>query len=234
MKTLPLRLAGEVFLADAARALVWPDQRALLIADLHLGKSQVFRHAGVAMPEGSDECDLRRLTEVVARHAVERLFLLGDIVHGATALDASWRGAWQRFASHHRELDIIAITGNHDRHDRGALSDSATVASHYDLGPLRLNHLPLDPQQCGVPVEHRYVIAGHLHPLSVIADGRQKFRLPCFWQQRAQLILPAFGSTTRGQPIDPAVGDYVIAVTPAGLLELPQENSVSRSRRRGR
>ena len=233
MKTLPLQFAGEVLLADAARAIVWPERRSLLISDLHLGKAQVFREAGLAMPEGSDENDLVRLAELIARHAVERLFLLGDIVHGATTADARWRSVWHRFASGHRELEIIAVVGNHDRHDRNALDDSATSVDEFTLGRLRLRHDPVETRRSGASIEPEFVVAGHLHPLAVIADGGRNFRLPCFWLQSSRLILPAFGSTTRGQPIVAAPGERVIAVTPAGLIELPN-HATARLPARGR
>lgn len=234
MNCLTLNLAGETLLADAARALVWPERRALLIADLHLGKAQVFRQAGLALPDGSDARDLRRLADVVARHAIEQLYLLGDIVHGATASDASWRGVWQRFAADHRQLDIIAIVGNHDRHDRHALVDSATVATHCNLGRLGLRHHPVDPHRSDGPIEPDFVVAGHLHPLTVLVDGGRHFRLPCFWLQATQVILPAFGSTTRGQPIQALPRDRIIAVTPAGLIEVPNNTANARLKPRGR
>jgi hypothetical protein len=44
-----------------ARALYWPARRALLIADLHLGKADVFRRAGIALPSGGTGEDLQRL-----------------------------------------------------------------------------------------------------------------------------------------------------------------------------
>jgi uncharacterized protein len=43
---LPLLLAGEPVTLAGARALYWPARQALLIADLHLGKADVFRRAG--------------------------------------------------------------------------------------------------------------------------------------------------------------------------------------------
>jgi len=54
---LRIDLAGEAMLALQSRALAWPAQRALLISDLHLGQAQVFRQAGLAMPEGGQAMD---------------------------------------------------------------------------------------------------------------------------------------------------------------------------------
>ena len=44
------RMRGEPVHALADRALWWPARRRLVIADLHLGKGDAFRHAGIAVP----------------------------------------------------------------------------------------------------------------------------------------------------------------------------------------
>ncbi len=232
MIELQLEIAGQCLVADSARVLAWPAQRALLVADLHLGKAQVFRQAGLSMPEGSDEHDLRRLADAVARHSAERLFLLGDIVHGATTIDATWRHAWQRFASAHGQLEMVAIIGNHDRHDRDALVGTASLSNGFALGPFDLRHHPIDSGATD-PSARSFVIAGHLHPLAVVSDSGRDYRLPCFWLQPSQLVLPAFGSTTRGQPAKAGPGDRIIAITPAGLHEVTRTRAVRAGPRRG-
>ncbi|MEE7547733.1 hypothetical protein HF319_12415, partial [Xanthomonas sp. Kuri4-1] len=45
-------LAGETVELLGDRALYRPARRALLIADLHLGKADVFRRAGIGLPAG--------------------------------------------------------------------------------------------------------------------------------------------------------------------------------------
>ena len=49
---LLLLRAGESLVLLGERALYWPTRQALLIADLHLGKADVFRRAGIALPSG--------------------------------------------------------------------------------------------------------------------------------------------------------------------------------------
>ncbi len=219
MKTLAFRFANEDLVADFARAVYWPRQKALLVADLHLGKSQIFRNAGIALPEGSDEQDLRRLSTLVRGHACDRLWMLGDIVHGSTATDAPWRRAWAEFAAAHGQLAITAIIGNHDRHDRIAMAASAEVTGELVAGPITLRH---DPARPAGETNPPFVIAGHVHPLVQLRDGTRRYRLPCFRLGKRALILPAFGSTTRGQLVDCVEAERIIAVSPAGLIELPR------------
>ncbi|RBB99100.1 phosphoesterase, partial [Xanthomonas oryzae pv. oryzae] len=50
--SVQLQLAGETVELLGERALYRPAHRALLIADLHLGKADVFRRAGIGLPAG--------------------------------------------------------------------------------------------------------------------------------------------------------------------------------------
>ncbi|MGL4692727.1 MAG: ligase-associated DNA damage response endonuclease PdeM, partial [Stenotrophomonas maltophilia] len=88
---LPITLAGEAVHLLGARALHWPARNALLIADLHLGKADLFRRSGIGLPSGGTSDDLLRLGAMVHRHDVRRLWILGDVLHGA-----AHRAAWYR------------------------------------------------------------------------------------------------------------------------------------------
>ena len=58
-------IAGMEFLVLAERALFWPQESLLIIADLHLGKSDIFRRRGVAVPLEVQRQDLLRLHQVL-------------------------------------------------------------------------------------------------------------------------------------------------------------------------
>ncbi|HXH01105.1 MAG TPA: hypothetical protein VNI56_02790, partial [Xanthomonadaceae bacterium] len=55
-------IAGERFELLGERALHWPRRQRLLIADLHLGKADLFRRAGIGLPRGGTSRDLQRLS----------------------------------------------------------------------------------------------------------------------------------------------------------------------------
>ena len=61
-------LGGESVLLLGARALYRPASQALLIADLHLGKGDAFRRAGIGLPRGGTLHDLERLDALLARY----------------------------------------------------------------------------------------------------------------------------------------------------------------------
>ncbi|MDP3286967.1 MAG: DEAD/DEAH box helicase, partial [Methyloversatilis sp.] len=58
---LQLDIAGESMTLLAERALWWPAQSTLLIADAHFGKGVTFRARGVAVPSGTSDDTLDRL-----------------------------------------------------------------------------------------------------------------------------------------------------------------------------
>ncbi len=111
---IPLLLAGEPVTLAGARALYWPARQALLIADLHLGKADVFRRAGIALPSGGTSEDLQRLQGLLDRHACRELWILGDILHGP-AHRAAWYQQWLGWRERNTALDVHVLRGNHDR-----------------------------------------------------------------------------------------------------------------------
>ena len=56
--------------------------------------------------------------------------------------------------------------------------------------------------------------SGHTHPGIVFRGlGRGHLRLPCFFQRKQQMILPAFGEFTGLGIMKPQEGDIIFAVT---------------------
>src|SRR5690606_41746936 len=96
-------LAGEPVHLLGARALYRPQARALLIADLHLGKGDAFRRAGLAIPGGGTAHDLQRLDALLALCPSDVLWILGDLLHGPPPR-AHWLAAWHAWREGHREI----------------------------------------------------------------------------------------------------------------------------------
>lgn len=211
--TLPWTLVGEPVVLDAARALAWPREAMLFVADLHLGKDQVFREAGLALPQGAATADLERLSGLVERHAARRLVVLGDLVHARTRADAAWIrevGAWREA---HRECTVALLRGNHDRHapDWPAVE---VVAEGAVVGPFVLHHEPIeDPRG--------HVLSGHLHPGVLLRERHgPPIRLPAFWSGPTRTVLPAFGRLTGLAPHAADPDDRVIACAGGHLVEV--------------
>ena len=178
----------------ADRALFWPRESALLIADLHLGKADTFRKAGIALPSGGTRHDLDRLSVLIERTRANRLIVLGDMLH-ASAKTKRWRETWDAWRADNAALRIDVIAGNHDRALGNAGLDIEHHARALAIAPFVLRHVPDE-----TPGAH--VISGHIHP--VVRLPRIAGRWPAFVLGDAQTILPSFSAFTGGGEIDPS------------------------------
>lgn len=217
---IPWTLAGESVLLDADRALAWPGTGMAFVADLHLGKDQLFRESGLATPGGTLAGDLLRLSRIVDRHDVRRLVVLGDLVHARTLATAEWIREFGDWLAVRPALELLLVAGNHDRWlpTWPALRRIEEGAS---LGPFVLRHAP-----CTSPFGH--VLAGHLHPGAVLRERHAPpIRLPAFWCGPQRTVLPAFGRLTGLSPGVAEADDRVLACAGPHLVEVsaPQRRS---------
>ncbi|MDM9560111.1 ligase-associated DNA damage response endonuclease PdeM [Bordetella petrii] len=201
-QALAMRLAGEPVALMGERALYWPARGRLVIADLHLGKGHVFRRAGIAVPGGATQDDLRRLARLVAATAARELWIVGDVLHGP-ASQAGWRDRWARWRQEHAGLDVAVLNGNHDRALRGAALGVRQLGEAWDDGPFLFRHLPhADPRG-------RHVIAGHVHPKVRLPGVPRSW--PAFWLRPGVTVLPAFADFSGGHLVDPGPDGAAVA-----------------------
>ena len=199
-----LRLAGQPMRVFADRALYWPARRRLLIADLHLGKGNVFRSAGISVPTGGTRHDLARLDVLMHDSGARELWILGDFLHGARHADVEQ--AWTAFMAAHPRVHVGVVAGNHDRALVASELGVALVPDDIREGPFRFRHHPLAAADAG----GAHVLCGHLHP--VIRVPHLPGRYPAFLLQPAQTILPAFSAFTGGHRIDDRRSPWIACV----------------------
>jgi DNA ligase-associated metallophosphoesterase len=213
MNELRLRLAGDSWTLHAERALYWPRHHALLVTDVHFGKGSVLRRAGIVLPTGQTSADLGRLDALIAHYQPQRVFVLGDLVHGAAPLDAPWIGMVSAWRQRHAGIRMSLIAGNHDRHFDARELGFEVIAESLRIDDIVLRHAPGTIDGC-------YVLAGHIHPGVILHDGWRRHRLPAFRFGEHGGLAPAFGALT-GLHVTPAApGERIVAVTPAGLVPL--------------
>ncbi|WP_345950492.1 ligase-associated DNA damage response endonuclease PdeM [Mucilaginibacter sp. PAMB04274] len=175
------------------RAIYWQQQKALIVADVHLGKSGHFRKAGIAVPSQVGHEDLKCLTKLIHLHQPKKIWFLGDLFH------SSMNGDWHDFAQWRQQYPAIImqlVIGNHDIIKEQHYHD-IDISTHQELqvGPFLMLHHPQD-NQCLNQHEH-YVFCGHIHPgVKLSGKGRQSVTLPCFAFSDRQAILPSFGKFT--------------------------------------
>ena len=185
-------LGGEHIQLFAQRALHWPARRLLVIADLHLGKDDVFRSAGIALPAGGTQADLARLSALLEQTQATRLLVLGDFIHG-TAGVARWREVWRAFRSRH-PVAVQVVLGNHDRGLDAAGLGIEVIGDGVIEGPFRFahEHATGDAGIC---------LSGHVHPVVRLQALGASF--PVFHLQESGLVLPAFSAMTGGWKVLP-------------------------------
>ncbi|KAF1016002.1 MAG: hypothetical protein GAK31_01486 [Stenotrophomonas maltophilia] len=207
---IALRLGGEPVRLLGERALLWPAGRALLIADLHLGKADVFRRAGIGLPSGGTRDDLQRLQALVQAHDCQALWVLGDVLHGPVHR-AAWYQQWQAWREQNADLDVHVVRGNHDRQLPHA---GLRVQLHDDtrLGPFLLCH---EPRTC----TDAHVLAGHVHPQVALPALRRRF--PAFWLREGSSVLPAFSAFTAGVVPVLQRGEQLVACVQGEAIALP-------------
>lgn len=210
---LTLPLAGETVLLHGDRALYYPAERALLVADTHFGKGAFLRRQGLAVPGGGSAADLDRLSALIGDFRPERLIVLGDFFHHRPRPGEPFLAAWPRWRAAHPTLTPEVVIGNHDRHAEG-LDLDLIWHDELDLGPFRLRH---DPE----PVAGRHVLGGHLHPAYRLRGAGDGVRAPVFWLREAVTVLPAFGGLTGGWAVRPGRGERVVLALDGGLYPLP-------------
>lgn len=208
---LSMTLAGESMQLLGMRALYWPARQTLMIADLHLGKADVFRRAGIGLPSGGTGEDIARLSRLIGTRTVGTLYILGDVLHGP-AHRAAWYRQWQAWREQHADLRIGALTGNHDRVLPKADLGLELLGAQLSDGPFLLRH---DPQ----PHPAQHVLCGHLHPLARL-PGMQR-RWPAFWLRERLTVLPAFSQFTAGIAPVLQAGEQLVACVEDDAIALP-------------
>lgn len=193
----PILLAGAEVWLLADKAMYYPDYRALLIADIHLGKAAAYRKLGQPAPHGTTQGNLDRLDRLLAAYPCDWLIFLGDFLHAPESHAAATLATLHRWREQHSALRMTLIRGNHDQRagDPPASLGIEVVTGPLLLGPFALQHEP-DPHP------DRHVLAGHVHPVyRLYGQGRQSLRLPCFYLNERLTLLPAFGEFTGGYAI---------------------------------
>lgn len=167
--------AGADFIALGNGALLWPAQDALIMADLHLGKSErMARRGGALLPPFETRDTLMRLQGAIKAAGTRRLFFLGDVFDDDTALttlETTDAALWQHITG---QCDCHILAGNHD----------PTGPEEETLDGISLRHIAAQGPD----------ISGHYHPKARLRSTSR----PAFVIGQDHLILPAFGTFTGG------------------------------------
>ena len=196
------------------KALWLPEDRILVIGDLHFGKANHYRRAGLPVPTLAAIRNAENLIELLRKTDPLRTIFLGDLFH--SHYNDDWEAVGQivrHFPATHFEL----VIGNHDiMSEQQYLRQGISVSQETRIGAFLLTHEPMSHDEVPRGIVN---VAGHLHPGARLEGrGKQSMVLPCFWQRDRQFILPAFGSLTGLGTILPSANDIVYLVANGNVL----------------
>jgi uncharacterized protein len=188
------------------RAVHWKRINTLLLADLHIGKINHFRKAGIPVPSKANEKNIEVLVDLMHRVKPDRVLCLGDLFH------SHYNPEWEVFGElvqHFRSISFELVLGNHDiMSERQYERKGIRVYDELLLDRFIFTHHPME-----TIAEGHYNIAGHIHPgVSLRGKGRQSLTLPCFYFGAQQGLLPAFGAFTGLAKIYPKKDDQVFVI----------------------
>ncbi len=190
MRASTVTIAGVTMLADLSGALLWEEQRLLVVSDLHLEKGSSFALRGVLLPPYDTIATLGRLAGVIARHDPRVVIALGDSFHDRDAHARLSEADRATLTALQSGRDWIWISGNHDPALPSYLGGA--IVNEVSIGPIAFRHEPT-----GAFGE----IAGHLHPKARVAARGRAMERRCFASDGERAIMPAFGAYAGGLSI---------------------------------
>ncbi len=205
-------LRGEKVNLLPQRAVWWPKEKTLVVADLHWGKSAHFRKHGIAIPGGTQTQDEHRLAELLRTTGAERLMIAGDLFHSRSNNQVA---SFTHFRQQHSEVQFDLVIGNHDIL-KPEEYQAYNLTSHQQcatMGPFCIAH--------DMTVSDDFIIHGHIHPAIRIKSrgaNQPSLKLCCFALQEQRMILPAFGAFTGTHVLDERVFQQLFVIAEGKVI----------------
>ena len=183
-----IKLLDEDIYLLPQKALYRPHFKQLVISDLHLGKATHFRKQGIAMPVESHVKDIDKLHFLFDTWKPLSVLILGDLFHSDYNIEWLW---FRSLLLHYPQIQFILIEGNHDILNEENYKIANLLKTEYLVEDTFIfSHHPLDQK-------NKINFCGHVHPgIKLFGKARQSIKLPCFYFNGTQFILPAFGELT--------------------------------------
>lgn len=186
---------------DARRAVWFPDDRVLAVADLHLGYAWAHRLGGQLMPITPTRDTFARLAGLQRDYEPIEIVVLGDVVHRAVALDVLAEEMREMVEGLSPGSRLTFLAGNHDRQLQEVLDRWQLPVRLSNTRVIGRNHLTHGDSAAANEAGQRLVI-GHEHPAITIGDGvTTSQKCPCFLVSETVVVLPAFSRWAAGTNI---------------------------------
>src|SRR5580698_7092496 len=108
---VPYKIQKQQLWLSPERMLFWENEKALVVSDLHFGKTGHFRKSGIAIPASVYKEDLQRLVVQIQYFQPRELIIVGDMFHSHANKELELFLKWRSDLS---DIKIKLIRGNHD------------------------------------------------------------------------------------------------------------------------
>ncbi|WP_185290286.1 ligase-associated DNA damage response endonuclease PdeM [Chryseobacterium lactis] len=186
--TKKISIQNEIFILTNQRAAFREKGKALILSDLHIGKTAHFRKNGIALSNHIMKSDLERLSALIEYFQPDKFIVVGDLLHAGDNSDVAEFCTWR---SQYPDLQFYLVEGNHDRIS-ASLEKKLCLDFKADLLEIDGFTFIHDFE----PIKSGFQITGHIHPGIVLHSAIKSIRLPCFALSDNQLLLPAFSKFT--------------------------------------
>lgn len=185
-----------------------PEERTVVVADLHIGYESALEAEGIHIPRIQTESVKDSLGKIIEKYEPDRLVVLGDLKHEFSRnLGQEMKDVRSVLESVSSQVEVILVKGNHDNFLENIVSRiQIPLVPMYRAAGLTFVHGHL-------PCADRPLIMGHEHPSIKIFDRVGAYlKMPCHLLLRDEgiLVIPAFS------PL--ASGTDLTGVTPAEYL----------------
>ena len=208
------KLYQQTLWLTALRSIFWEEEKALIVSDLHFGKTGHFRKSGIPVPQTIYKEDLQRLVLLLNYFKPEQLIVVGDFFHSHANTELEWFKKWRDDLSY---IKIILVKGNHD-----ILKDAWYKQANIEVieKELLIHPFLFTHDNC-MRKKDVYSFCGHVHPgIYLHGLGKQGIRLPCFYFAKEHCILPAFSRFTGMALIEPQRNEIVFAIVEDKLVQM--------------
>jgi DNA ligase-associated metallophosphoesterase len=213
---IPYNIQEQCFWLTSERGIFWEKERALILSDLHFGKTGHFRKNGIGVPHAVYKEDLQRMVDLISFFKPNKLIAVGDLFHSTDNLELQ---LFSKIRAGFSKMDLILVKGNHDVLDKGWYDRNyiELAERNYTLNEFHFVHDPSD-----IPTgKSDFYFSGHLHPsVSISGAGKQSLHFPCYYFTENTGILPAFSKFSGTAKVKKKKNNRIIAIVENSLIEI--------------
>jgi DNA ligase-associated metallophosphoesterase len=220
------KILKQQFWLTTDRTMFWEEEKALIVSDLHFGKTGHFRKSGIPIPSLLYKEDLQRLIVQIQYFQPAELIIVGDMFHSHANKELELFLKWR---SDLPDVNIRLIRGNHDILNESWYTGAGIQLSSQTFSRQQFHfiHDITDHLQGkdGLNIKAAdgisYFFSGHIHPgIRIQGAGRQSLCFPCFYFGKKYAVLPAFSRFTGTAMIYPEAEEHVFAIVQKELIRL--------------